>query len=57
MTGRNYIGIDNSEGDVKYARDRINNIANIFEPYVPRSQRLKESKAEIPKEVVENEVF
>ncbi len=44
ILGRNYIGIDNSESDVNYARQRISSVSNIFDDYVPRSKRIEESK-------------
>lgn len=46
MLGRNYIGIDNSEKDVKYAIDRIDAFDDILaSDYVPRSQRIAVVKA------------
>jgi len=45
MLGRNYIGIDNSEKDVKYAIERIGAFDDILaSDYVPRSQRIAEIK-------------
>lgn len=44
VLGRNYIGIDNSESDVNYARHRISAVSNIFDDYVPRSKRIEENK-------------
>lgn len=41
---RNYIGIDNSITDVQYAKQRINQLNNIFEEYVTRSERIKLQK-------------
>jgi site-specific DNA-methyltransferase (adenine-specific) len=44
VLGRNYIGIDNSESDVNYARQRISAVSNIFDDYIPRSKRIEENK-------------
>lgn len=44
ILGRNYIGIDNSESDVNYARQRISAVSNIFDDYTPRSKRIEENK-------------
>jgi len=44
VLGRNYIGIDNSESDVVYARQRISSVSNIFDDYIPRSKRIEENK-------------
>lgn len=45
VLGRNYIGIDNSESDVRYAKERISSATNIFEQeYIPRSKRIKDKK-------------
>lgn len=44
ILGRNYIGIDNSESDVNYARQRISAVSNIFDDYIPRSKRIEENK-------------
>jgi len=42
---RNYIGIDISEDYCEYARERVASAIDLFETeYIPRSQRLKESK-------------
>lgn len=58
MFGRNYIGIDNSKDDVKYATERINAIDNIFDSYTPRSKRMEIEKIDKAVEPVEtNGVF
>lgn len=61
MLGRNYIGIDNSEKDVKYAVERISSFDDILaSDYVPRSQRIAQvkerngNKEELPQEDILN---
>lgn len=43
--GRNYIGIDNSQPDVEYARGRIADVNYLFDNYVPRSKRMESDKS------------
>ena len=57
LTGRNYIGIDNSPSDVEYARKRIKAVDNIFgDNYIPRSKRMLTDK-KTKTESVEESVF
>jgi site-specific DNA-methyltransferase (adenine-specific) len=44
VLGRNYIGIDNSPDDVEFAKKRIDSVSNIFDDYIPRSDRIKAAK-------------
>jgi site-specific DNA-methyltransferase (adenine-specific) len=58
MLRRDYIGIDNSESDVRYARARIAQCADMFEEaYIPHSERVaaKKRKKESLKRI--NQVF
>lgn len=56
--GRNYIGIDNSQVDVEYARDRIADVNYLFDNYIPRSKRIAADKNLKEEEVAkETEVY
>jgi len=56
--GRNYIGIDNSQEDVDYAKSRIAKIEYIFDTYVPRSKTMElEKKNKTDEEPLQENCF
>lgn len=59
LLGRRYIGFDNAECYVKVAKERLNNICDIFqEDYIPRSVRLAQRKSEKNNEnLTEQDIF
>lgn len=43
-TNRFYIGLDNSQVDVDFAKNRINSVGNMFDEYIARSDRISRQK-------------